>query len=172
MTLAYPYHRPAALPRTPMPLVLKYTTCLARGGKYIVLLFWAAVFVVGVVFAPRFLTATSISFDPPAGTPSALAAGRLSLSFPTIADSVNMAVVVEAVSPGYSVTSPAVRSARVAREGVEPRHVAMNLGRNPLGQPCPCPCHVTLFRVLMRLVGVHWMSMHCCSVVRHHKRPV
>jgi hypothetical protein len=90
-------------------LVHKYTVCLDRGGKWLVLLLWGVIFCIGAKFAPKFLTATSISFEAPSGTPSALAAGRMAAAFPAVANTINLAIVVDAQSSTMA-NSSTVRS--------------------------------------------------------------
>ena len=64
----------------------------------------------GLKFGILFLGVTSISFNAPAGTPSALAASRMADTFPHVANSVNLAILVESLEAGVNITSAPVRA--------------------------------------------------------------
>lgn len=64
----------------------------------------------GLKFGILFLGVTSISFNAPAGTPSALAASRMADTFPHVANSVNLAILVESLEAGVNITTAPVRA--------------------------------------------------------------
>lgn len=63
-------------------IVLRYTAFLSGWGKWSVIGAWTVVCILGAVFAPKFLQATTMAFTAPADTPSAKARVQLNHYFP------------------------------------------------------------------------------------------
>ena len=79
---------------------------LERGGKWVVLVFWAAVLGAATQLAPRALAELRLELVPPGDSPGAVAAAALARAFPRRATPVDHVVVVTVAGGGNDVTSP------------------------------------------------------------------
>eukprot|EP00912_Choanoflagellata_sp_UC4_P001158 UC4_evm1s721 len=74
--------------------ILKRYLSFVRHYRIAIVLFWAAIAIIGVFEGPKFLRNTVLKFDPPDGSPSKAAADKLLQDFPLLADlSVTIIVV-------------------------------------------------------------------------------
>jgi hypothetical protein len=89
-------------------VVTRYVEFLNGRGKWLVLLLWTGVVCMGAAYALKFLGVTSMSFSPPAGSASARAHQRLAATFPSVGNSINLAVVVDSLNAQQTVDCPQV----------------------------------------------------------------